>query len=208
MAEYDYIVVGGGTAGCVIAARLATDPDVEVLLIEAGPNGHGVSQISEPHLWPALRRTSLDWGYRYSSSPHVGGRPIGVPSGRVLGGCSATGDLTWDRGRPDDYDAWELAGAKGWHHEALLPYFRRAEDWEGGETARRGTGGPLQIETPKDPHPVGTAFLGAATELGLKQLDDVNGGDNNGNGTGTGGSTPTTVPSILPSVLPNPTGSG
>ncbi|HEY1700505.1 MAG TPA: GMC family oxidoreductase N-terminal domain-containing protein [Trebonia sp.] len=178
--EYDYIVAGGGTAGCVVAARLAADEDTSVLLVEAGPRAIGVSQIAEPALWPAVRKTSLDWGFGYEPGPGVAGRALRVPSGRVLGGCSATGPLGWYRGHAGDYDAWERAGAKGWNDETMLRYFRRAEDWEGGESEQRGAGGPVRVEQPKDPHPVAAALLNAAPELGIKRLDDVNAGAGSG----------------------------
>ncbi len=179
-AEYDYVVVGGGTAGCVLAARLAGRPDVSVLLIEAGPDGRGIAQIVDPALWTKLPGTSLDWGYEYAAAPHVGGRAIVIPRGRVLGGCSATNAMHWYRGHPDDYDAWERAGAAGWNHEALLPYFRRAEDWAGGASEHRGAGGPMRIESSRDPHPVAAALVEAAAELGFPVLGDPNGGGNYG----------------------------
>jgi choline dehydrogenase len=181
-AEYDYVVVGGGTAGCVVAARLAQDPAVSVLLIEAGPDGRGVAQIPDPALWTKLRATSLDWGYRYAPSPHVADRAVAIARGRVLGGCSTTNAMHWYRGHPDDYDAWERAGAAGWNYQALLPYFRRAEDWEGGATPVRGAGGPLRIERSRDPHPVAAALVEGAAELGFPTLDDPNSGDNLGAG--------------------------
>jgi choline dehydrogenase len=181
-AEYDYVVVGGGTAGCVLAARLAASPDVRVLLIEAGPDGRGASQIVDPALWTKLPRTSLDWGYSYAASPHVADRAIPIPRGRVLGGCSATNAMHWYRGHPDDYDAWERAGAVGWNYQALLPYFRRSEDWEGGASEHRGAGGPMRIVSSRDPHPVAAALVEGAAERGFPTLDDPNGGDNYGAG--------------------------
>jgi len=179
-AAYDYVVVGGGTAGCVLAARLAARPDVSVLLIEAGPDGRGIAQIVDPALWTKLPGTSLDWGYSYAASPHVADRSLAIPRGRVLGGCSATNAMHWYRGHPDDYDAWERAGATGWNHQALLPYFRRAEDWAGGASGQRGAGGPMRIGPSRDPHPVAAALVAGATELGFPALDDPNGGDNYG----------------------------
>ncbi|MBO0819688.1 MAG: GMC family oxidoreductase N-terminal domain-containing protein [Nocardiopsaceae bacterium] len=180
-AEYDYIVIGGGSAGCALAARLAGAGDrPEVALIEAGPEGRGVSQITEPALWRSLAGTSLDWGYSYAPSPHTGNRAIGLPRGKVLGGCGAINALNWYRGHPADYDAWEEAGAQGWNHDALLPYFRRAEDWEGGETERRGAGGPMRLTQPPDPHPAAAGLLNAAAELGFKRIDDLNDSDDEG----------------------------
>jgi choline dehydrogenase len=179
-AEYDYVIVGGGTAGCVLAARLAAFRDVTVLLIEAGPDGRGVAQIPDPALWTALQGSSMDWGYAYAPSAHAGDRRIPLPRGRVLGGCSAVNAMQWYRGHPDDYDAWERAGAAGWNYQALLPYFRRAEDWEGGASPLRGAGGPMRVERPRDPHPIAVAMLDGAAELGLPVLDDVNGGHNYG----------------------------
>jgi choline dehydrogenase len=180
VAEYDYVVVGGGTAGCVVAARLAAAGEATVLLIEAGPDGRGVAQIPDPALWAKLRKTSLDWGYDCAPSAHVAGRAIPLPRGRVLGGCSATGAMQWSRGHPADYDAWERAGAAGWNYQTMLPYFQRAEDWEGGASPLRGAGGPMRVERPRNPHPVAAAMLDAAAELGLPVLDDVNGPDNCG----------------------------
>jgi choline dehydrogenase len=180
VAVYDYVVVGGGTAGCVLAARLAASGDATVLLIEAGPDGRGVAQIPDPALWTQLHRTSLDWGYSCAPSAHVAGRPIPMAAGKVLGGGAVIGAMQWDRGHRCDYDAWERAGATGWNHQALLPYFRRAEDWEGGASPLRGAGGPIRVERPSDPHPLARAMLDGAAELGLPALDDVNGGDNRG----------------------------
>jgi len=179
--EYDYVIVGGGTAGCVVAARLSQQlPDASVLLIEAGPDGRGVAQIVDPPQWTKLPGTALDWRYSYAASELVAGRAIPVPRGRVLGGCSATSAMQWYRGHPADYDAWEAAGAAGWNYAALLPYFRRSEDWEGGASAHRGAGGPLRVTRPADPHPVACALLDASSELGLGVVAEPNSGDNRG----------------------------
>jgi choline dehydrogenase len=180
-AEYDYIIVGGGSAGCVVAARLAAaSPDASVLLIEAGPDGRGVTQVVDPPQWPKLLGTSLDWGYWYAPSSAVAGRAIPIPRGRVLGGCSAINAMTWYRGHPADYDAWEVAGAAGWNYDSLLPYFRRSEDWEGGASRHRGAGGPMRVTRPADPHPVALALVEGAAELALPEVDDPNSADNCG----------------------------
>ena len=178
---YDYIIVGGGSAGCVVASRLAAaSPDATVLLIEAGPDGRGVAQVVDPPSWTKLQGTALDWGYAYTPTAAVAGRAIAIPRGRVLGGCSATNAMQWDRGHPADYDAWEAAGAAGWTYPALLPYFRRSEDWEGGESRQRGAGGPMRVTRPPDPHPIAAAMVEGAAELGLPALDDANAGETGG----------------------------
>jgi choline dehydrogenase len=177
-AAYDYIIVGGGSAGSVVASRLAAaQPDATVLLIEAGSAGRGVAQIVDPPQWTKLCGTALDWGYRYAPTGHVAGRAIPVARGKVLGGCGATNAMQWFRGHPDDYDAWERAGATGWDYAALLPYFRRSEDWEGGPSAHRGGGGPMRVTRPADPHPIASALVEGAAELGLAKLDDPNSGE-------------------------------
>jgi choline dehydrogenase len=180
-ASYDYVIVGGGSAGCVVASRLAAAyPDATVALIEAGTNGRGVAQIVDPPSWTKLPGTALDWGYAYRRSAAVAGRAIGIPRGKVLGGCSATNAMQWYRGHPADYDAWEAAGAPGWNYAAMLPYLRRSEDWEGGASAQRGAGGPMRVTRPAEPHPIAAAMLEGAAGLGLPRLEDANAGENCG----------------------------
>jgi choline dehydrogenase len=180
-ASYDYVIVGGGSAGCVVASRLAAaSPDATVALIEAGPNGRGVAQIVDPPSWTKLSGTALDWGYAYQPAETVAGRPIAIPRGKVLGGCSATNAMQWYRGHPADYDAWEAVGAAGWNYRAMLPYLRRSEDWEGGGSAQRGEGGPMRVTRPPEPHPIAAAMVDGAAGLGLPRLDDANAGENCG----------------------------
>lgn len=178
--EYDFIVIGGGSGGAVIARRLAERSDVTVLLIEAGPSDIGVHAIDDAANWTALLRGEYDWGYDYAPTPHVNGRVIGIPRGRVLGGSSSINAMIWYRGHPSDYDGWAAAGATGWNFSAVLPYFKRAEDWEDGANAWRGAGGPLRIERPRDPHPVALAMMDAAASLGMPLIDDMNGPSNEG----------------------------
>ncbi|HEY0937993.1 MAG TPA: GMC family oxidoreductase N-terminal domain-containing protein [Trebonia sp.] len=178
---YDYVIVGGGSAGSVVASRLAAaQPAADVLLIEAGSDGRGVAQIVDPPQWTKLDGTALDWGYCYAPAGRVAGRSIPLPRGKVLGGSSATNAMQWFRGHCDDYDQWEKAGAAGWNYASLLPYFRRSENWEGGPSEHRGGGGPMRVTRPKDPHSIAAAMVEGAAELGLPKLDDPNSGDPEG----------------------------
>ncbi len=177
---YDYIVVGGGSGGCAVARRLLDGSDATVLLVEAGGAGIGIAEIDDPREWVPLAKSAYDWGYDYAPSPLVNNRTIGIPRGKVLGGSSAINAMMWYRGHPLDYDAWEISGAEGWSFRDVLPYFKKCEDWEGGETAYRGAGGPLRIETSRALHPIAGAMLEGAGELGIPVIDDPNGETNEG----------------------------
>jgi choline dehydrogenase len=177
---YDYIVIGAGSGGCPVVRRLIDGTSATVLLIEAGEAGIGVAEIDDPAEWVPLGRSRYDWGYNYTTSPRVNGRTIGIPRGQVLGGSSAINALMWYRGHPHDYDAWDDAGATGWRFADVLPYFKRCEDWEGGETPYRGAGGPLKITTSEQLHPIAQAMMDGAGELGIPIIDDPNGETNEG----------------------------
>ncbi|MCM2476318.1 glucose-methanol-choline oxidoreductase [Rhizobium sp. CG5] len=177
---YDYIVIGGGSGGCAVARRLIDGSDATVLLIEAGGPGIGIAEIDDPRQWVPLAKSAYDWGYDYAPSPLTNNRTIGIPRGRVLGGSSAINAMMWYRGHPLDYDAWETSGADGWRFADVLPYFKRCEDWQGGETAYRGAGGPLRIETSRALHPIAQAMLEGAAELGIPVIADPNGESNEG----------------------------
>ncbi|MCD2172444.1 GMC family oxidoreductase [Rhizobium sp. C4] len=177
---YDYIVVGAGSGGLPVVRRLIERTDATVLLIEAGETGFGVPEIEDPAAWVPLGRSRFDWGYDYTPSPLVNGRTIGIPRGKVLGGSSAINALMWYRGNPADYDAWDAAGCDGWGWSSVLPYFKRAEDWEGGETTFRGAGGPLRLTTSRNLHPVASAMLEGAGDVGIRAIADPNGETNEG----------------------------
>jgi choline dehydrogenase len=178
-AAYDFIVLGAGSGGAAVTRRLV-DVGADVLLIEAGPPGIGVTEIDDPTRWVSLGRSAYDWGYDYTPTPHVDGRIIGIPRGKVLGGSSAVNAMMWYRGHPADYDAWEASGAKGWAFKDVLPYFKRCEDWEGGASEWRGAGGPLRIERSRVLHPIAAALIDGAAELGIPVIDDPNGATNEG----------------------------
>lgn len=168
---WDHIVVGAGSAGCAVAARLAADGTRRVLLLEAGADPRGDAAVQDPTRWVELLRGVHDWGLDYAPAPHLDGRVIPIPRGRALGGSSAINAMLWNRGHPSDYDRW----GEGWSFSEVLPFFRRAEDTAAGADEWRGAGGPLRIEAPPDPHPLALAFLDAAAQRGHAVLADHNG---------------------------------
>jgi choline dehydrogenase-like flavoprotein len=178
---YDYIIVGAGSAGCVLAARLSEDPDVDVLLVEAGP-ADTWDNIHIPLGVTALSQSAVDWDYSTGCEPHCGGRRIRLPRGRTLGGSSSTNAMVYIRGNRADYDGWRDAGCSGWGYDDLLPYFKRAEDNERGASDYHGAGGPLSVSEGRHPNPMMDAFLAAGEEAGLVPNDDFNGSAQDGVG--------------------------
>jgi choline dehydrogenase len=172
--SYDYVIVGAGSAGCVVARRLVDGTDATVLLLEAGGPGEGVASLSNPPQWVENLGSPYDWAYRYEPSPHVAGRAIPLALGKVLGGSGRINAMVWARGHRADYDGWAEAGNAGWDFHAVLPLFKKSEDWEDGGSAFRGTGGPIRVERARDLHPVAAACIEAGTSYGMPYLDDVN----------------------------------
>jgi choline dehydrogenase len=181
VAGYDVVVVGGGAAGCVLAGRLSEDPARRVLLVEAGPDHRGLREVLDAARWDALIGGRYDHGYRSLPTPHVAGRSLALPRGRVLGGSSSTNAMLWYRGAPADYDAWADAGAPGWAYADLLPYFRRSEARVGGgDAVHRGSDGPMRVAPLTRVHAIAHALVEAAAERGLPVRDDANAGSNEG----------------------------
>jgi choline dehydrogenase len=176
---HDFVIVGGGSAGCVLAARLSEDENVRVLLLEAGA-GQPLDAAVVPPAWPTLLGSSMDW---CTSTVELAatGSPMPWPRGRGLGGSSALNGMVFTRGHSSSYDAWAEAGAKGWGFADLLPYFRRTENVEGRDPALRGVGGPLTVR-PAEPNPAVRALLDAAAEAGHPVATDISGGREEGFG--------------------------
>ncbi|NUU22731.1 MAG: choline dehydrogenase [Streptomycetaceae bacterium] len=180
MLTYDYVIVGAGSAGCVLAGRLTEDSDVRVLLLEAGDRDRA-KEIHIPAAFKALFKTSYDWNFHTGKQPELAQRELYWPRGRVLGGSSSLNAMMWVRGHRADYDAWAELGAEGWSYDDVAPYFRRAEHRTGSNhDGVYGTDGPLHIQELRDPNPTTAAFLAACAEVGMRRLDEVNMPDNEG----------------------------
>ena len=171
--RYDFIVVGTGAAGSVLAGELSAS-GAEVLAIESG-GPDDAPTIANPSIWFYNVGGPLDFHLPVSPSPRLNNRPFNMALGHVVGGGSSINAMVWTRGMQRDYDGWAKNGATGWAFADVLPVFKSQEDWEGGANAWRGAGGPIHIRRPINPHPTAPAFLDAAREMGMRIHDDVNG---------------------------------
>ncbi|MBE1604590.1 hypothetical protein HEB94_001438 [Actinopolymorpha pittospori] len=178
---FDHIVVGGGAAGCVVAARLSERGDRDVLLLEAGAPDTDPA-IFAPRGVSQLQRGEHDWCDVTVPQPALGGREVPVSAGRVLGGGGSINFLAWYRGHRLDYDGWAANGMPGWSWSEVLPRFRRSEDHELGTSPLHGSGGPIPVTTAKSIHPMSLAFIAAGVEAGLPFNRDFNGAELEGVG--------------------------
>lgn len=172
--EFDYVIVGAGSAGCTLAYRLGEDPDVRVLVLEAG--GWDRSPwIHIPLGWGRILTERLhDWQYFASPEPNVGGRAVECARGKVIGGSSSTNAMAYVRGHPADFERWAATGLPQWDSAHVLPYFKRLERWEGGADAWRGGDGPLAVQFCRYHDPLNDAFIAAARQAGHATTDDYN----------------------------------
>jgi choline dehydrogenase len=179
---YDYVIIGAGSAGCVLANRLTASGRYSVLLLEAGPRDTN-PWIHVPLGYGKLFATpSVNWMYQSEPEPELKGRSVFTPRGKVLGGSSSINGLVHVRGQREDFDAWARLGNAGWSYAEVLPYFRKSEDQHDGENEYHGAGGPLSVSALPDRHALCDAFIAAAGEIGIPRNDDFNGEHQEGAG--------------------------
>jgi len=203
----DYLVVGAGSAGCVVAARLSENSNVNVLLLEAGGSDDH-RDVRDPTRWPKLLAGQLDWGFQSAPLKHCHNRIDRVPRAKLLGGCHSHNACAWVRGHRHDFDSWAYQGCHGWGWTDVLALYRKIEDWHGPTSELRGVGGPMYVAPPVDPNPIASAFVQAGRAVGMPVLEDNNGPEMEGtsffNLTIKGGERFSVVQAYLEPAMPRP----
>ncbi|HET6308788.1 MAG TPA: choline dehydrogenase [Rhodopila sp.] len=182
MAEFDYIIVGAGSAGCVLANRLTEDPNATVLLLEAGPKDRSMWIKIPAGFSKLLNDPAYNWNFETEPEPNANNRRIPIPRGRTLGGSSAINGMLYVRGNPLDYNTWAQFGNQGWGYDSVLPYFRKAEHFAPGGDTSRGRGGPLNVDHMRERAELLDAFIDAAVDQGYRRNKDYNNGHQDGFG--------------------------
>lgn len=175
MKRFDYVVVGAGSAGCILANRLSENPENKVLLIEAGPEDKSPFIHMPAGVVPLMRSKTLNWAYETEPEKEMGNRPMFWPRGKTLGGSSSINAMAYIRGHRSDYDHWAALGNKGWSYDELLPYFKRDEHNERGESEYHGSGGGLNVQDIQTPNPLSNTFVDACEQAGIPRNNDFNG---------------------------------
>ncbi len=181
LGPFDYIIIGAGSAGCLLANRLSADPKIQVLLLEAGgKDDYFWIHVPVGYLY-TIANPRTDWCYKTDADPGLNGRSIGYARGKVLGGCSSINAMIYMRGQKSDFDHWAALGNKGWSWDEVLPYFLRTEDYAHGASEFHGAGGELRVEERRVNWEILDAWREAAAECGIPKIDEFNRGDNFGN---------------------------
>jgi choline dehydrogenase len=205
--SYDYIIVGAGSAGCVLANRLTEDQGAKVLLLEAG-SPDKKQEVHIPAAFAKLFKTPLDWNYETEAEPGLNNRKLYWPRGKMLGGSSSLNAMIYMRGAKSDYDHWQNLGNEGWSFSNVVPYFKKAEYQERGASDHHGSSGPLNVADLRNPNPLSKAFVEGGQAIGLKRNDDFNGVTQEGVGlyqiTQKNGQRHSTAAAYLKPVLSRP----
>ena len=179
--NFDYIIVGAGSAGCAVANRLSKDPDNQVLLIEAGNSSHPISRLPASFAL-LIDNPNANWRYRSEPEEATANREIPIPRGKLLGGSSSINGLVYVRGNKLDYDTWAQMGNTGWSYDDVLPFFKKMENYQGEVSELRGTDGPLKVSEVTDRNPIYNGLFKAAEEIKIPVNKDYNGDSQEGIG--------------------------